>query len=1065
MLGLFIFGANSARAYGVETHGYLTKAIVDFYNKHFLQNKISEESASFLIDGARLEDNVPRYFNHFYDPVNNRGLEDKIYRGIASKLWAQDETEQLALIYRIIPQTEIPTLLTASQIQQIKPDFNHSDFTWQKAIELYAKGEKEKALFTLGHTLHLIEDASVPDHTRNDSHPPFDDGGSPYENWTHKFDLRNFDFELTGRLKNKKPISLNTLDEYFDGIANYSNNNFYSKDSINNYISPAPDYFVNIHGDNYGFKKDKEFGDYALVLNHSQFNWAKERTGELDYQIIMRGYWNRLSVKAVQYGAGVINLFFEEGEKARQKYLTEKSQRPYLATLIDGVSAIFGGSDPKDPSDLVNEFKLVSEIPIAKKDALPLEVAPAKESKPKPKIETEIISLQLQSAEPIAVPSVSPETPVEESVKICTFLTAQSPSRSGVIINEVAWMGTSESASNEWIELQNRSSAEIDLAGSSLIDMDEKIRINLSGKISAGGFWILERTDDNSVPGIAADQVYTGSLENAGEGLRLFDKNCNLLDEVMAAPDWPAGDNSYKKTMERATDFSWRTYSGESAGGTPKVQNSEGIAPVNNSGGGSAPQPAQPQPQQSAPEPEQQQQSTPFFKVLISEVLFDADGSDSDKEFIELYNPNDASVDLSTWSIQHLSSSGSLTKKNFETGDSIGPKGFFLIWLGNDPRADLVWSSGSLNNSSATIYLANNTDQVSTTSAPTNVADSINYDVSNLSGFIAGQSLERKALVDGVCTTPRGSGEYLGNGCDTDSSLDWELRDAPNPQNTQSLPEPRPAPAAINDLQIAYASTSLSTSSSSTSELIFNWSLVFGAEKYHIVDVATTTANSANLAISETGRDYNFTAYSVDKEGFYSSSTAASIFIEAPVGGDVIPPEPEPESTPTGISNIIFSRDAGGNYLSFTLKDVLNDANLVRYILVWFNEDPKEMWDPANRSSGLVHNWAGYCPSTGNVTGNGGTEGGTGFENYVVPGYEPANKPPVYNPNQESYSYKIYFAESCPSTGFHQGRDLKGELTAEDFVTLGWWFYDPVMGFINEGKSVNYPGKIYFVPQ
>ena len=118
----------------------------------------------------------------------------------------------------------------------------------------------------------------------------------------------------------------------------------------------------------------------------------------------------------------------------------------------------------------------------------------------------------------------------------------------------------------------------------------------------------------------------------------------------------------------------------------------------------------------------------------------------------------------------------------------------------------------------------------------------------------------------------------------------------------------------------------------------------------------------------------------------------------------------------------------------------------------------------ANRSSGIAPNWAGYCPTTGNVSGNGGNEGlgGTGFDNYVMPSYEPVNKPPIYDPNQPFYSYKVYFTEACPNTGFSNGKDLKTELTSEDFVTLGLWIYYTNMGFIDEGKSVNYSERRYF---
>ena len=112
----------------------------------------------------------------------------------------------------------------------------------------------------------------------------------------------------------------------------------------------------------------------------------------------------------------------------------------------------------------------------------------------------------------------------------CDFITFQSPSQDKVIINEVAWMGTERSANAEWIELKNISSKVIDISNWQLLDKDKQIKIAFEpgSKIPAFGFYLLERTSDESVPGIAADYIYTGVLNNTEEGLRLFDDNCKL---------------------------------------------------------------------------------------------------------------------------------------------------------------------------------------------------------------------------------------------------------------------------------------------------------------------------------------------------------------------------------------------------------------------------------------------------------------------------------------------------------------------------------------------------------
>ncbi|MEK7576464.1 MAG: lamin tail domain-containing protein [Patescibacteria group bacterium] len=140
-----------------------------------------------------------------------------------------------------------------------------------------------------------------------------------------------------------------------------------------------------------------------------------------------------------------------------------------------------------------------------------------------------------------------------------------------VIINEVAWMGTLQSANDEWIELKNTGTENINLKGWVLEAGDGTPLIRLTGTSTAGGFFLLERTDDNSVPGISADQIYTGALGNNGEKLVLKNASGIAVDSIDASGGWPAGDNTTKQTMQRSSS-GWVT-----AIATPKAQNVSAI--------------------------------------------------------------------------------------------------------------------------------------------------------------------------------------------------------------------------------------------------------------------------------------------------------------------------------------------------------------------------------------------------------------------------------------------------------------------------------------------------------
>ncbi len=148
-----------------------------------------------------------------------------------------------------------------------------------------------------------------------------------------------------------------------------------------------------------------------------------------------------------------------------------------------------------------------------------------------------------------------------------------------IVINEICWMGTAVSANNEWLELYNSGGESVNLSGWSLIAKDGKPKIILEKEIKPQGFFLLERTSDESVPEKKADLIYTSALSNKGEHLQLLDKDGKVIDEVNCQDGWWQGDNKSKQTMERVNDslsghdsLNWQTSQG--GGGTPKSQNS-----------------------------------------------------------------------------------------------------------------------------------------------------------------------------------------------------------------------------------------------------------------------------------------------------------------------------------------------------------------------------------------------------------------------------------------------------------------------------------------------------------
>jgi competence ComEA-like helix-hairpin-helix protein len=147
-----------------------------------------------------------------------------------------------------------------------------------------------------------------------------------------------------------------------------------------------------------------------------------------------------------------------------------------------------------------------------------------------------------------------------------------------VVLNELAWMGTTESETDEWVELYNNTNQEISLENWSLYAADEEIA-TLDGEISPKGFYLLKR--EGSTEGILSAEIdhYFENSINIEEELELRDENGDVVDRV---DNFYAGDESTNATMERMNPkhsgmeaVNWTTADSEYIGGfgTPKTTN------------------------------------------------------------------------------------------------------------------------------------------------------------------------------------------------------------------------------------------------------------------------------------------------------------------------------------------------------------------------------------------------------------------------------------------------------------------------------------------------------------
>jgi phosphatidylserine/phosphatidylglycerophosphate/cardiolipin synthase-like enzyme len=108
----------------------------------------------------------------------------------------------------------------------------------------------------------------------------------------------------------------------------------------------------------------------------------------------------------------------------------------------------------------------------------------------------------------------------------------------GVIINEVAWSGTSAASSHEWLELYNNRDEPVSVTGWEVRIADTPFMLN--GAIAAHGYFLIQRSATTFSSGAIADQTASFSLSNTGSALQLIDPNAEVVD-TLAYGDAPAG--------------------------------------------------------------------------------------------------------------------------------------------------------------------------------------------------------------------------------------------------------------------------------------------------------------------------------------------------------------------------------------------------------------------------------------------------------------------------------------------------------------------------------------------
>jgi hypothetical protein len=359
LVAMMLLVANSSEGYEIGTHKEMVGAAVgQSATDQILKEDLGLEAGiltkirakpleDWLNDGAANEDDIPRFLNHFHNPLasnwSQAGLGMSV--GQSAILWAQNPSQSApGWSWQDVRQAYLDALT--------KPSISDRD----KGLAATFEG--------LGRQMHLVQDAASPAHARNDPHIFFNyesaiDGlrlreGSSFARWRDSAPDTPGAPDLGWRALDGNPLApiaiarLVDTDRYTGsnpgvttgaliGLAEYTNANFLSEDRIftENDVNPQThfpfprrsgaveqDFDVQVGGATvkrrYLVKTADGATGYRLATvgflreYHRRFGLDLTRfreSGSLD-EVVYRDYAERLVPRAVTYSTALVDYFF-----------------------------------------------------------------------------------------------------------------------------------------------------------------------------------------------------------------------------------------------------------------------------------------------------------------------------------------------------------------------------------------------------------------------------------------------------------------------------------------------------------------------------------------------------------------------------------------------------------------------------------------------------------------------------------------------------------------------------------------------------------------------------------
>jgi predicted extracellular nuclease len=396
-----------------------------------------------------------------------------------------------------------------------------------------------------------------------------------------------------------------------------------------------------------------------------------------------------------------------------------------------------------------------------------------------------------------------------------------------VVISEFRTRGPS-GANDEFIELYNSGESPIDVSGwkirgsNNAAAVTTRLTINNGTTIPARGHFLTTNSSATGYSGnVTGDQTYTSGITNDG-GIAITLPDDSIIDQVglssgsafkegtNLAPLPSDANQSYERkpggssgsTLDTGNNFSdfqiiasepQNLHSNPTPGASPSPAPTPSVSPSPDGSPLPSPSPSPDQTPSPSPSP------APLAKVAISQVFGGGGnaGAPFRNDFIEIFNSGQTSVDLSGWSVQYASATGTNWSVTNLTAVVLLPGHYYLIQEASGgaagaslPGAEVIGTT-AMAAGAGKVALVNNTTALNGSGCPPGVAvvDFVGYGVTADCFEGAGRAPAPGNLTADIRAV---------NGCtDTNNnSADFNAA-APTPRNTFSTTNQCPEPVAL----------------------------------------------------------------------------------------------------------------------------------------------------------------------------------------------------------------------------------------------------------------------------